>query len=44
MLQEAEEQEVEKANDDADVTSEANKIDEDDDDMIISIEEDQKTF
>ena len=31
-------------NDDADVNAEANKINEDNNDMIISIEEEQKTF
>ena len=36
LLQEAEEQEDEEANSDADITEEANKIDEDKNDIIIS--------
>ena len=44
MLQESEEQESEEDNDDADVNLEANKIDEYNNDMIISMEEEQKTL
>ena len=44
LLQEAEEQEAEEENADADVTAEANKIYEDDDGMIISMKEYQKTL
>ena len=44
MLQESEEQEAEEATDDVDVTSDLSKINEDDDNMIISMEEEQKNF
>ena len=44
MLQEYEEQEVEEANSYAGVNAEANKIDEENNDMIISMEGEQKTL
>ena len=44
MLQEAKEQEAEEANDDAYITEEANKIGEDNNDMIMSMEEEQKNL
>ena len=44
LLQEAEEQEDEGANDDAYVTVESNKIDECNSDMIIRMKKEQKTL
>ena len=44
LLQEAEEQKYEEANDDAYVTAEAIKIDEDENGMIISMKEEQNTL
>ena len=44
MLQESEYQEVEEANADDNVNAEANKVDEYNNDMIISMEEEQKTL
>ena len=44
MLQESEEQESEEANADADVNAGANKIDEDNNYIIIPMEEEQKTL
>ena len=44
MLQEDEEQEAEEANDDADVNVEANKIDEENNNMTVSMKADHKTL
>ena len=44
LLQEEEEQEVEEANDDADVNAEANEIDEYNNNKVISMEEEQNTL
>ena len=44
MLQEAEEQEAGESNNDSGVTAEANKINKDNDYMIISMEEEHKTL
>ena len=44
MLQEATEQEAEEANSDVDVTAYAGKIDKDNDNMIILMEEDHKSL
>ena len=43
LLQEDKEQEYEQANDDADINTEANKIDEDNNDIIVSMVEEYKT-
>ena len=44
LLQETEEQEAEEGNDDSDVNTVANKIDKDNNGMIISMEKEQKTL
>ena len=44
FLQEAKEQGSDEENDDADVNAESNKVDEDDKNMIISIEEEHNTL
>ena len=44
MLQKAEEQESEEANDDADINAEADKIKQDNNDMIISVGKEQSNL